>query len=243
MNKKSITILVLFLAIVCIFTIVFVLIVLNNSNKNQNINTNKITNNIKQNKNINSNINQPKKIDYSGELTKEANGWKKYKNEYWGVEFRFMDEKDEMKVAEWSVGVIVVDSKTEDPYIYINIYCYDDRDFDNFQDYIEKNKIWDPGLGAPAPAVTKLVSIKEKINKNNTKYLRVDFKYSEFCYPGERCDTKTLYDNFVVFFKSPIHDNYCKKRNYVNTGYINIRNASDNNIYQQIINSLNFIKK
>ena len=30
--------------------------------------------------------------NYQGEIIKEENGWKKYRNENWGIEFRFKDE-------------------------------------------------------------------------------------------------------------------------------------------------------
>lgn len=68
--------------------------------------------NLKQN----TNINQPEKIDYSGEITKEANGWKKYRNEYWGIEFRFRDFEDKINIRESSDRITLYKG---DPCIYI----------------------------------------------------------------------------------------------------------------------------
>ena len=57
------------------------------------------------------------KKEYEGELIKEENGWKRYRNEYWGVEFRFRDEEDEMSNNDMKDGVVIRHNK-KGSYIY-----------------------------------------------------------------------------------------------------------------------------
>ena len=66
---------------------------------------------------------------YQGETIKEADGWKKYRNEYFGIEFRFRDEGDKLEVYSSRNEINLVDRNWRNiseggPYIYIEIYNY-----------------------------------------------------------------------------------------------------------------------
>ena len=90
MNKKSITVLVLFLAIVCIFTIASVLIMLNNSDKNQRFSLDK---NLDKgiNNNTNSTINNIKKKNKFELIGKDKNNWNVYRSYDYGFEISYPD--------------------------------------------------------------------------------------------------------------------------------------------------------
>jgi len=242
MNKK-IAIVILSFAIIAILAVVSFWVVWDKRDNGGNVNVNQ---NINQdgNTNQNANTNQPEEIDYSGKTTKDENGWKTYKNPYWGIEFKFQDAGNRIRVDGGSTGVYLSENSDKlNGYTDIDISCYDSEDFDSLQEYIIDQKIWDPGQGAPAPA-TKFISLNEKINNNGLKYLRIDFKASDVCYPGQECEGPIMYkyDLYTVFFETDIYNDYCKKRNYTDTGYIRIKNAGNNAIYDQAIHSLKFIE-
>ncbi|MDD4762077.1 MAG: hypothetical protein PHZ25_03600 [Candidatus Pacebacteria bacterium] len=57
---------------------------------------------------------------YKGETILEEDGWKKYTNPYWGIEFRFQDKEDEVEIVEDSSGLELI-GENEHIYIYRKI--------------------------------------------------------------------------------------------------------------------------
>jgi len=250
LNKKN-TVLILSLAFLIILTLLSIPVSekIKNSFSDED---NKQFTDKHDNKNQDENIYVRPKEDYSGEIIKEENGWKRYVNEKLRIEFKFQDVDNEIVINSTKEGTElkkVKDGKDEEyVHIYIDMRCYSPKEeYLTLKDYILYYKYWDPGRGAPAPAVTKLVSVEEKNNENNVAYLKINYKYSETCWPieGKKCDKETLYDNFVIYLDFPNRDSYCEEKylgNIGDKGYIGLRNVS-NDFGQQIINSLKFIDK
>ncbi|OGF25685.1 hypothetical protein A2303_06820 [Candidatus Falkowbacteria bacterium RIFOXYB2_FULL_47_14] len=115
---------------------------------------------------------------YKGVITKEEGGWKKYRNEYWGIEFEFEDSEDVMEFQEGSSGLSIRGPVPEEskqhypeddknPYIYINFHDYSNKNYNSLKNYLETvgwNNYQNPA---------ELISIKEFNNKNDIRFYEV----------------------------------------------------------------------
>ncbi len=85
--------------------------------------------------------------EWQGELIHEKDGWKRYRNEYYGVEFRFRDKSDEIVIYDHirnGIGLSSVNSKKEDiRSLGINFFKYIGRDdieaYSDLKHYLEIN--------------------------------------------------------------------------------------------------------
>jgi len=119
-------------------------------------------------------INQEQKKEYEGKLIKEENGWKRYRNEYWGVEFRFRDEEDEIINNDMRDGVIIRHKEKGphiNPYIYISFYKdnfrFDQKQQANLKEYLEAGG-WNIYQES-----AELISIKDITNNNGLTFIEV----------------------------------------------------------------------
>ncbi|MDD4762075.1 MAG: hypothetical protein PHZ25_03590 [Candidatus Pacebacteria bacterium] len=109
---------------------------------------------------------------YKGETILEADGWKKYTNSYWGIEFRFQDKEDEVVVEGGSNGITLSGEKDDYVYIYIgNIHSLDKI---TLKQYIEERRAWDYWQ-----MNGELISIKEITNENNLTFTETSVDYGK----------------------------------------------------------------
>src|SRR3989339_139955 len=126
---------------------------------------------------------------YKGVITKEEGGWKKYRNEYWGIEFEFEDSEDVMEFQEGSSGLSIRGPVPEEskqyypeddknPYIYIDFFSYtviNNKKYDNLKDYLEV--AWKMLFSDPE----ELISITEFNKLDNKDYLVINYMEEELC--------------------------------------------------------------
>lgn len=116
-------------------------------------------------------INQEQKKEFECGIIKEANGWKRYRNEYWGVEFSFRDEGDNFKISQGCKSNIVISENSErlNPYIYIyfykNDFKFNQKQQANLKEYLEAGG-WDNHT-----ELAELISIKELTNNNGLTFI------------------------------------------------------------------------
>ncbi len=178
---------------------------------------------------------------YKGTTTKETNGWKKYRNEYYGIEFEFQDKEDVMELQEGSSGVSIwgpisaeevsnYPAGAKNPYIYIDFYYYDifdNKKYDNLKSYL------DVAWKTLFPDPDELIAIKEFGNNNGIKFYEVVTS-------GKSCN------------KIPDKNGNRSCKTYESTQYYTEYNKLDNKNYtnihgnvdfcSNIIDSLQFVK-
>ncbi|MFA5173540.1 MAG: hypothetical protein WC435_04080 [Candidatus Paceibacterota bacterium] len=170
---------------------------------------------------------------YKGETILESDGWKKYTNPYWGIEFRFQDKEDKVEMVEDSSG-ITIRSRGIPPhgiyiYIYINDYnflsaVFTEKDykyengqflsFISLQEYIEKGRIWD----YLSDSSGKLISMKEVKNENNVNFIETSVDYG----------SGIVKMHFIEYLKN-------------GKNYIEISNAYYFELGRQLLSSFRFI--
>ena len=164
----------------------------------------------------NDNNNEP---DYSGTVTKEENGWKRYTNPYWGIEFRFRDEGDKMKIQSDRDGIFVSDG---DDITYIDIYS---EKFDNLYRYLQKNQNWSECF--PDAPELKLISMEKLTNKNQVEYIKVTARARSV----RNRDVYYTIEEYFLNYNNPKH----KDKNFI------VIHGTEGEVFNQIINSFKFI--
>lgn len=156
---------------------------------------------------------------YKGETILEADGWKKYTNSYWGIEFRFQDKEDKVIVEGGGNGITLSinrDNKQKS-YIYISAFnfptIFETYKAGELRKYIEEKRAWDYWQ-----INGELISIKEITNKNNLTFTETSVDYD-----GD------IYKTYFIEYQKNGKD------------YIDILNAGSNEIGQQLLSSFRFI--
>ncbi|MFA5173541.1 MAG: hypothetical protein WC435_04085 [Candidatus Paceibacterota bacterium] len=155
---------------------------------------------------------------YKGEIALEADGWKKYTNPYWGIEFRFQDKEDKIIKIESSASGIFLISQDKNPnygtFVYIYIGKFNNRQYSDLREYIEKS-----GFGHTQNTIG-IPSIEEITNQNDIKIYKVSVL--DFL-------SKNQYVSFAIDY------------NKNDKNYIGIKNAGSNELGQQLLSSFRFI--
>lgn len=159
---------------------------------------------------------------YEGELIKEKDGWKKYRNEYWGIEFRFRDEGDEIDKNDMRDGMELIYNKKGRIYIffYKNSFKFDQKQQANLKEYLKAGG-WNNYTNR-----AELISLKEVKNNNNLTFIEVITNVS-----GGR--------QSPGFHKDKIYYIECNKK-IKNKNVIKI-DYSNFNLSQDIIDNFKFI--
>ena len=112
--------------------------------------------------------NQEQEKEFVCGIIKNENGLKTYRNEYWGIEFSFMDEEGDLKVGQGCKSAVVISKNSGDfwPYIYIGFLKEDFNRYSNLKEYLNKWKGWDQYQEA-----AELISIKEIKNNNDLTFI------------------------------------------------------------------------
>lgn len=122
---------------------------------------------------------QPDKKEWQGEVISEKEGWKKYRNDYYGIEFRFLDKENIIKHQDRSKNRITFlgplgGSGEDTPYIDMLINDFmriNHKSYDNLNDYLKV--AWNTYQEA-----AELVSIEKLSNGNNIDYFIVKARVS-----------------------------------------------------------------
>jgi len=179
---------------------------------------------------------------YQGETVKEADGWKKYTNKYFGVEFRFRDEGDKFIVNSNRDGLEVIYKNwreltmdDEKPYIYINTFGWDYSPDFNLKNYLEKGG-W---IHYQNQSLDGFMSIEEITNNNNLIFFKIISNmpaghFSDYMDEDGNSISETLPELVVL------NEYFTEYNKLENNGYIYITGDNDT-IKKQIVNSFNFI--
>ena len=114
---------------------------------------------------------QEQKKEFECGIIKEENGLKTYRNEYWGVEFSFKDDEDNLKIGKACQSGIVISENSERlyPYIYIgffeNDFEFDQKQYNTLKEYLEAG-----GWNAYSESAES-ISIKEIKNNNGLTFV------------------------------------------------------------------------
>jgi len=190
----------------------------------QNEENNKIENNKEEVKNE-----EDPNAKYQGETIKEADGWKKYRNEYFGIEFRFKDEGGEIGIFDSSGRIVLGDKKDiqGNPKIYL-FFSELTEQYPNpeskLYDYLKVG--WN-GYQEQA----QFIAITPQTNEQGTNYYSVSAKVN-----GGMQSPGITYIDTKYYFEYPT--NLQQKDKHIN--YIQI-SSGDNDLTKSIISSFNFL--
>ncbi len=225
MTKKNLITLTLIFTIILIISSIILFLFFNQKENNQKVNKNNSKQETKKTvqkkkRNIYSDNNNDIHPDYSGKIIKEKNGWKRYTNSFWGIEFRFKDKKDKIKIRGTKDRITLLENSQDlNPYVYISAYSF----LLGCNDL--KSKIENDILGLSPSLNEKLISMEEKINKNNLKYIKLVTQVA-----GQQASKGKLFIDVKYYIDYNKNDE----------DYIIIR--GDDTLQAQIINSFKFIK-
>ena len=251
MNKKEIAVLSITLSLVLILLLMIVFAFNNYTKKasNANVENDKIkiatsseekNDKIEEDINIvNTNTRKTLEERYRIETIKLENGWKKYMNANCGIEFEFKDENDEYFVQThggFTTSGFNIEKKLQkgekwNGYeVYGDIYYYEipyKKEL-SLEDYLVKNGNW-----KYSDAMDKIISIEDKINKNDIKFIKI----TSDAYSVQRNNTNKK------FIDSTYYIEYCQKKRQYHQGYFMLFSCAENNdkFCDDIINTFNYI--
>jgi len=185
----------------------------------QNEENNKIENNKEEVKNE-----EDPNAKYQGETIKEADGWKKYRNEYFGIEFRFKDEGDELKFYH-NKNIITLYKYPIAPDVYLTTGSFTSSG-QILDEYVNENWNYynDPNA--------QLISIEKVVNDNGFKFFAVTSK-------GVHRSAGT---GAGAFYEAIDTAYYIEYKNKDGRDLMIIYSGSSGaDLLQQIVNSFNFI--
>jgi len=109
---------------------------------------------------------------YKGELTEEENGWKRYRNKNLGIEFKFQDIGNDIKLYAYGDGVMLLENNIDGhPLIYIDLFSIGNQFSPlSLKEYLEN------GAWKQTGYEDELVYIKEITNNNNVLFYEVKYR-------------------------------------------------------------------
>src|SRR3989339_903453 len=165
---------------------------------------------------------------YQGETVKEADGWKKYTNKYFGVEFRFRDEGDKVGIFGDDLRLVLGDKENiqGNPDIYIDFFKLTSQ-YVNFIDYLKIG--WND-----YQEQAKLIAITPQTNKQGTSYYSVSAKVN-----GGMQSPGITYTDTVYYFGHHIEEQNLKQNDKKNYDYIKF-SGGDDDLTKSVISSFKF---
>jgi len=166
---------------------------------------------------------------YQGETVKEADGWKKYTNKYFGIEFRFRDEGDEVGIFSGR-DRLVLGSKKDiqgNPRIYLFFSELTEQYPNPDSKLLDYLKVGWNGYQEQA----QLIAITHHTNQQDTNYYSVSAKVN-----GGMQSPGITYTDTKYYFEYP--KNSQQKDKHIN--YIQI-SGGDDDLTKSVISSFKFL--